>query len=46
MQYAINDYNEGFYNTPDNFKTVRVPALGYLKTLMRWVEVNMEEGLR
>jgi len=27
MQYAIDDYYERFYDTPDNFKCVRVPAL-------------------
>jgi len=27
MQYAIDDYNNRFYETPENFKSVRVPAL-------------------
>jgi hypothetical protein len=27
MQYAIDEYNERFYDTLDNFKSVRVPAL-------------------
>jgi hypothetical protein len=27
MQYAIDDHNNRFYETPDNFKSVRVPAL-------------------
>jgi len=25
MQYAIDDYNERFYDSPENFKSVRVP---------------------
>jgi len=27
MQYAIDEYNEGFYDSPHNFKTVPVPPL-------------------
>ena len=27
MQYAIDEYSERFYDTPDNFESVRVPPL-------------------
>ena len=27
MHFAIHDYNERFYDTPDTFKSVRVPTL-------------------
>jgi len=33
MQYAIDDYNDRFYDTSDNFKSVRVPAL-WMKRLV------------
>jgi hypothetical protein len=35
MQYAIDDYNERFYDSPDNFKSVRVPP--------RWLEDPVDE---
>ena len=27
MQYAVDDYKDRFYDRPDNFKSVIVPAL-------------------